>query len=132
MTVLGSTIANSTIGICEKGHLIASEKIKVLQEQILDKEKAQTMAEFFSLLGDPNRLRILSLLAKQQLCVCDLAAALNMSQSAVSHQLRTLKAIRVVGYEKKGRNVYYRLLDRHVIDLYYSVVEHLEETTNHD
>jgi DNA-binding transcriptional ArsR family regulator len=86
------------------------------------------MAEFFSLLGDTNRLRILSLLAKQELCVCDLAAALDMSESAVSHQLRTLRAMRLVSYQKIGRKVFYQLLDHHVLDLYRSVAEHLNES----
>lgn len=86
------------------------------------------MAEFFSLLGDPNRLRILSVLAKQELCVCDLAATLDMTESAVSHQLRTLKAMRLVSYQKRGRKVFYRLLDHHVLELYSSVAEHLDET----
>lgn len=85
------------------------------------------MAEFFALLGDPNRLRILSILAKQELCVCDIAAILEMSESAVSHQLRTLRAIRLVRYQKHGRKVFYRLLDRHVLELYRSVAEHLDE-----
>lgn len=85
------------------------------------------MAEFFSLLGDANRLRILSLLAIKELCVCDLAAALDMSESAVSHQLRALRALRLVRYRKRGRNVFYRLEDHHVLDLYQSVAEHLDE-----
>ena len=82
------------------------------------------MAEFFRLLGDANRLRILSLLAKQDLCVCDLATLLEISESAVSHQLRTLRSLRLVSYTKRGRKVYYRLLDNHVIELYQSVAEH--------
>ncbi len=89
--------------------------------------KAQRMAEFFRLLGDPNRLRILSLLAKEDLCVCDLATLLDMSESAVSHQLRTLRSLRLVSYQKRGRKVFYSLLDRHVLELYQSVAEHLDE-----
>ena len=85
------------------------------------------MADFFRLLGDANRLRILSLLAKQDLCVCDLATLLEMSESAVSHQLRTLRSLRLVSYNKRGRKVYYRLLDHHVLKLYQSVAEHLDE-----
>jgi DNA-binding transcriptional ArsR family regulator len=85
------------------------------------------MAEFFSLLGDPNRLRILSVLAEGELCVCDLANTLQMTESAVSHQLRTLKAIRLVSYQKRGRRVDYSLKDHHVLDLYKSVAEHLDE-----
>jgi DNA-binding transcriptional ArsR family regulator len=85
------------------------------------------MAEFFSLLGDANRLRLLSVLANRELCVCDLAAALSMSESAVSHQLRALRAMRLVSYRKQGRQVFYSLLDRHVLELYNAVAEHLDE-----
>jgi DNA-binding transcriptional ArsR family regulator len=113
---------------CKQTHQLETEKLDRVQTQVLNVEKAQRMAEFFSLLGDTNRLRILSILAKQELCVCDLAMVLNMSESAVSHQLRTLRALRLVGYHKVGRKVYYRLLDHHVFDLYNSVAEHLDET----
>ncbi|MFH7023893.1 MAG: ArsR/SmtB family transcription factor [Heteroscytonema crispum UTEX LB 1556] len=85
------------------------------------------MAEFFSFLGDANRLRILSLLANKELCVGDLAAVLDMSESAVSHQLRNLRAMRLVSYRKQGRNVFYRLHDSHVLHLYQAVAEHLDE-----
>lgn len=112
---------------CE-AHPIAPEKITLSSyPDLLDLEKAQRMAEFFSLLGDPNRLRIVSVLAHQELCVCDLAQTLKMTESAVSHQLRTLKAIRLVGYQKRGRRVYYHLKDHHVFNLYQSVSEHLDE-----
>ncbi|KAB8317786.1 helix-turn-helix transcriptional regulator [Tolypothrix campylonemoides VB511288] len=103
------------------------DNIQPLSHEILSSEKAQRMAEFFSFLGDANRLRILSLLAQQELCVSDLAAALNMSESAVSHQLRNLRAMRLVSYRKQGRNVFYRLHDSHVLHLYQAVAEHLDE-----
>jgi ArsR family transcriptional regulator, lead/cadmium/zinc/bismuth-responsive transcriptional repressor len=122
----------STAPVCNKPHPVELKTIAHLQNSILDTEKAQRMAEFFSLLGDANRLRILSLLAQQELCVCDLAAILKMSESAVSHQLRTLRAIRIVGYHKVGRKVYYHLSDHHIIDLYRSVVEHLDEAANEE
>jgi DNA-binding transcriptional ArsR family regulator len=115
------------IPICQQKHHPETQKLDRIQKQSLSIEKAQRMAEFFSLLGDANRLRILSILAKQELCVCDLAMAMDMSESAVSHQLRTLRALRLVGYQKQGRKVYYRLLDHHVFDLYNSVAEHLDE-----
>lgn len=113
---------------CE-AHPIDPQKITLSSTypDLLDLEKAQRMAEFFSLLGDPNRLRIVSVLAHQELCVCDLAQTLKMTESAVSHQLRTLKAIRLVGYQKRGRRVYYHLKDHHVFNLYQSVSEHLDE-----
>ncbi len=118
---------SSNAPICQPPHPVEIDTLQPLQDEILDNEKAQRMAEFFSMLGDSNRLRIISILAKQELCVCDIAATLDMSESAVSHQLRTLRAIRLVRYQKRGRKVFYHLLDRHVLDLYTSVAEHLDE-----
>ncbi|MBW4610857.1 MAG: metalloregulator ArsR/SmtB family transcription factor [Hassallia sp. WJT32-NPBG1] len=106
---------------------IDNNNVQPLQEWLLSSDKAQRMAEFFSFLGDANRLRILSVLAKEELCVSDLAALLEMSESAVSHQLRNLRAMRLVGYRKQGRNVFYRLHDSHVFHLYQAVAEHLDE-----
>ncbi|NEQ28078.1 MAG: helix-turn-helix transcriptional regulator, partial [Microcoleus sp. SIO2G3] len=90
-------------------------------------QKAQQMAEFFGVLSDPNRLRLISALASRELCVCDLAAAIKLSESAVSHQLRVLRSARLVKYRKVGRNVYYSLADTHIINLYQEVTEHLKE-----
>lgn len=113
---------------CQPPHPVEIDAVQKLQNQILTIDKAQQMAEFFSLLGDTNRLRIVSVLALEELCVCDLAAALEMSESAVSHQLRALRSMRLVSYRKRGRKVFYRLLDNHVLELYRSVAEHLEES----
>ncbi|MCG6133286.1 MAG: metalloregulator ArsR/SmtB family transcription factor [Nostoc sp. LLA-1] len=104
-----------------------SDIVQHLVDEVLSSEKAQRMADFFSFLGDANRLRILSFLAKKELCVGDLAALLNMSESAVSHQLRNLRAMRLVGYRKQGRNVFYHLHDNHIFHLYQAVAEHLDE-----
>ncbi|MEG3840980.1 metalloregulator ArsR/SmtB family transcription factor [Microcoleus sp. herbarium14] len=112
---------------CDRAHLVDCSRVGDIQTQVLNIAKAQRMAEFFSLLGDANRLRLVSVLANQELCVCDLAAALNMSESAVSHQLRALRALRLVSYRKVGRQVFYSLLDRHVLELYRAVAEHLDE-----
>ncbi|MBD1841216.1 helix-turn-helix transcriptional regulator [Coleofasciculus sp. FACHB-64] len=112
---------------CNPPHPVDIDNVHQLQSQILSTEKSQRMAEFFSLLGDANRLRILSVLALKELCVCDLAGALAMSESAVSHQLRALRALRLVSYRKRGRKVFYSLQDNHVLDLYRSVAEHLDE-----
>lgn len=112
---------------CDRPHVADSFRVREIQTQVLSTQKAQRMAEFFSLLGDANRLRLLSVLADRELCVCDLAAALNMSESAVSHQLRALRAMRLVSYRKQGRQVFYSLLDRHVLELYKAVAEHLDE-----
>ncbi|MBP5976733.1 helix-turn-helix transcriptional regulator [Brasilonema sp. CT11] len=106
---------------------VESDNVQPVSHELLNSEKAQRMAEFFGFLGDANRLRILSLLAQEELCVSDLAAVLNMSESAVSHQLRNLRAMRLVSYRKQGRNVFYRLHDSHVLHLYQAVAEHLDE-----
>ncbi|MBD2459871.1 helix-turn-helix transcriptional regulator [Oscillatoria sp. FACHB-1407] len=112
---------------CDVPHLDHSVHADLLQQEPLTSEKAQRMAEFLGFLADPNRLRILSILAKQELCVGDLAATLGMNESAVSHQLRTLRAIRLVSSRKQGRHVFYRLQDHHVLSFYQAVVEHLDE-----
>ena len=96
-------------------------------EGILSVEKAQRMAEFFGVLGDPNRWRILSALALKELRVGELAEAVDMSESAVSHQLRVLRTMRLVSYRKQGRSVYYCLKDDHIFNLYQEASEHLDE-----
>jgi DNA-binding transcriptional ArsR family regulator len=104
-------------------HLAA---VRQTQPALLPISKAQRMAEFMGTLADPNRLRLLSALASCELCVCDLASILKMSESAVSHQLRVLKAARLVSYRKAGRNVYYKLADHHISNLYQEVAAHLD------
>lgn len=107
--------------------LVNLATVRQVQPEILPVSEAQQMAEFFSTLADPTRLRVISALAQQELCVCDLAAGLKMGDSAVSHQLRVLRSQRLVKYRKEGRNVYYSLADNHVINLYREVSEHLQE-----
>ncbi len=113
---------------CTVQHPVDLSQVRQLHQDLISVEKSQRMAEFFALLGDANRLRILSALASQELCVCDLAAVVKMSESAVSHQLRSLRAMRLVGYRKQGRNVFYSLKDNHVFNLYREVAEHLDES----
>lgn len=112
---------------CLEHHPVDLVQVRQLHHELLSQDKAQRMAEFFSLLGDANRLRIVSALAVQELCVCDLAAIVKMSESAVSHQLRALRSLRLVSYRKQGRKVFYYLKDSHVLNLYREVAEHLDE-----
>ncbi|WP_071516677.1 metalloregulator ArsR/SmtB family transcription factor [Geitlerinema sp. PCC 9228] len=112
---------------CSEIHDTDPEQMRRVAANTLNIEKSQRMAEFFGILADANRLRILSALAVQEMCVCDLARAVHMSESAVSHQLRALRSLRVVGYRKEGRKVFYRLKDNHVLNLYKEVAEHLDE-----
>lgn len=120
-------IASTDAPICESS-LVHLDSVRQVQSRVLETEQAQRMAEFFSALSDPHRLKLLSALAQQALCVCDLAAAVKMGESAVSHQLRVLRAQRLVKYRRQGRNVYYSLADDHIITLYREVAEHLDET----
>ena len=107
--------------------LVHLDNVRQVQPEVIETEQAQQMAAFFSALSDPHRLKLLSALAKQELCVCDLAAAVKMGESAVSHQLRVLRSQRLVKYRRKGRNVYYSMADEHVITIYQAVAEHLAE-----
>lgn len=119
-------IQGSDVPNCE-ARVVNLNNVRQVQPEILLIPEAQRMAEFFGVLADPNRLRLLSALANQELCVCDLAAGLKMGESAVSHQLRILRAMRLVKYRKEGRNVYYSLADSHVMNLYREVAAHLRE-----
>lgn len=85
------------------------------------------LAELFQALADETRTRILYLLAADELCVCDLAAILDLSLPAVSHHLRLLKAMRLVNARREGRNVYYSLADDHVLRLIQVAQEHYAE-----
>lgn len=85
------------------------------------------LAETFKVLGDPTRVRIAWALAHAELCVCDLAALVGASQSAVSHSLRALRQLRLVTYRKAGKIAYYRLDDRHIADLLADGFRHVEQ-----
>jgi DNA-binding transcriptional ArsR family regulator len=100
-------------------------RVQVALSRLLEDATAVRLAETFKALSDPNRVRIVSLLAEAELCVFDLAAALDMSQSAVSHQLRTLRDLHLVRWRRKGRQVFYTLDDDHVADLFQRGLEHV-------
>lgn len=102
-------------------HPDAVEKVKI---EMCPKQTLSDMAQTFSLLGDPVRIGILHALSFQELCVCDLSEILGMSHSAVSHQLRLLRAAKMVRFEKKGRNAIYRLDDNHAKALIKTALEH--------
>ena len=90
------------------------------------------LADLFAALGDPTRLRIVAALAQHELCVCDLAATIGISESAVSHQLRGLRALGLVRTRREGRLVYYTLDDAHVVTLYYQALDHVGHHTEED
>ena len=88
------------------------------------------LADLFKVFGDPTRIRILSVLSKQELCVQDIADALSMTQSAISHQLRILKDANLVGNRREGKTVYYYLSDDHVRAIVAQGFEHLIEESD--
>lgn len=104
---------------------IHEDRVQKALPYLLGDASALRLAETFKALSDPTRLRIVSLLADAELCVCDLAAALGMSQSAVSHQLRTLRDLRLVRWRREGRQIFYTLDDEHVADLFRRGLDHV-------
>lgn len=85
------------------------------------------LAEIFKVLAEPNRVRILHAIAEEELCVCDIAAVVNATQSAISHQLRILRTARLVKSRKDGKMIYYSLDDDHVRNLFKEGIRHLQE-----
>jgi DNA-binding transcriptional ArsR family regulator len=110
--------------------LIDPEKVNRVRELLPDQGEVIELADVFSLLADPGRLRLLvALLEAGELCVCDLAATTEMTESAVSHALRLLRAHRVVSVSRRGRMAYYRLDDAHVRMLLDLGLTHAGHTT---
>ncbi|MEI7826720.1 MAG: metalloregulator ArsR/SmtB family transcription factor [Euryarchaeota archaeon] len=106
---------------------INKEAVDVARSQMLDRQLIIHTTEIFKVLGDPTRIRLLYALAQQELCVCDLSAVLEMTQSAISHQLRVLRSARLVRYRKVGKVVYYALADAHIVQLIQVGVDHARE-----
>ena len=90
-------------------------------------EAVTTLAETFKILGDPTRIKIAFALSKEELCVCDIANLLGVSQSAVSHSLRTLRQMKLVRFRKEGKIAYYTLDDDHIANLLDEGFRHVEE-----
>lgn len=101
--------------------------VSAVQEAIASETDVLRLAETFKLLADATRLRIVLALRVQELCVCDLSILLGMSQSAISHQLRYLRAARLVRFRKEGKNVFYALDDDHVDGLLNLALDHVHE-----
>lgn len=88
---------------------------------------AARLAETFKVLGDVTRVRIIDALSQSELCVCDIASRLDLSESAVSHQLRLLRTLRLVRPRRAGRQIFYSLDDRHIISLFHQARRHVQE-----
>jgi DNA-binding transcriptional ArsR family regulator len=90
-------------------------------------ETVQALASTFQALADPTRVRMLDALAAAELCVCDLSQAVGISESAVSHQLRLLRSMRLVRYRRAGRHIFYAINDHHIVELLRQALTHVEE-----
>lgn len=107
---------------------LREEEIKDLQDQIPDEIILDNMSELFKVFADRTRVKILFLLMeKGEMCVADIAAGMNMEQSAISHQLRTLKQTRLVRYRRQGKEVIYSVCDDHVKTIFNMALEHVGE-----
>lgn len=109
---------------CNLIHTDAVEKVRRLMP---DEEPIYEVADLFKVFGDSTRARIICALSISELCVCDLSTLLDMSQSAVSHQLRTLKQARIVKNRRNGKTVYYSLDDEHIKELFSVAFDHVME-----
>ena len=105
--------------------IVDPEAVRLVKEHPLNDDLTEQVAEIFKALADPTRVRILHALSHAELCVGDLAAVLGMTESAVSHQLRLLRSLRVVRARREGKQVFYALDDEHVTRLFQLSLEHL-------
>jgi ArsR family transcriptional regulator len=111
---------------CDVFHLHPG-KVSVLKRRLMGESSVTALAETFKLLGDVTRVRILDALTRSELCVCDIARLLGLSESAVSHQLRLLRGVRLVRPRREGRMVFYTLDDQHIVGLFEQGLEHVKE-----
>jgi ArsR family transcriptional regulator len=110
-----------------KCNVVHNDTVTKVKEKMQDDDILYGAAELFKVFGDLTRTKIIAGLFQSELCVCDIASLLNMTKSAVSHQLRILRQTKIVKSRKQGKEVYYSLDDEHVAQIYKTAVEHLAE-----
>lgn len=113
--------------MCEE-HCEHPETVCHAKAELLAENTVQQLAETFKILGDATRIKILCVLARREMCVCDIAETLSMGQSAISHQLRVLRGARLVKFRRDGKEAWYSLDDDHVVDLMRQGLEHISHT----
>src|SRR5262245_29019667 len=112
---------------CETPHGVDSSALAQVKSRLLNAGSVNAVAEVFKLLGDPTRVRLVDALTHGERCVCDLATLVGLSESAVSHQLRLLRAAHLVRVRRAGRLAFYSLDDHHVVGLVHDTRKHVEE-----
>jgi DNA-binding transcriptional ArsR family regulator len=111
-----------------KTHFVHEDAVQTVHDSTPDHETLQGVADFFRMLGDPTRMKIVHALFVSEMCVCDLSEILQVSQSAVSHQLKTLRQAGLVTYRREGKVVFYSLKDEHVKRIIDLGLKHITET----
>jgi ArsR family transcriptional regulator, lead/cadmium/zinc/bismuth-responsive transcriptional repressor len=112
---------------CDERHVAEAGALEQIQARLLASRTVGAVADVFKLLGDPTRVRLVDALTHGERCVCDLATLVGLTESAVSHQLRLLRAARLVRVRRAGRLAYYSLDDHHVVGLLHDTRKHVEE-----
>jgi DNA-binding transcriptional ArsR family regulator len=112
---------------CSYIHLDAAAG-STLKKTLIADQSVASLAETFKVLGDTTRVRILDAISRSELCVCDIASLLGLSESAVSHQLRLLRNMRLVRLRRAGRMIFYTLDDQHIVRLFEQGLEHVQES----
>ena len=113
-------------GICEFMH-VHEDIIDQVKQVMPQEQELVELSEFFKVFGDSTRIKILSVLSQSEMCVCDIATLLQMGQSAISHQLRILKQMRLVKFRREGKTVFYSLSDDHIQTILAQGMEHIDE-----
>lgn len=112
--------------VCEYLH-VHEDIVKEALEELPSDDELNSMVDFYKVLGDKTRIKILFCLLKHEMCVCDIAKATNMSQSNISHQLRILKNLKIVKYRKEKKSVFYSLDDDHIHSILDQGLVHIHE-----
>lgn len=112
---------------CCHEHVVHEEILEKVQKKLPKEDVLYDLAELFKVFGDSTRIRILYVLFEAEVCVCDLAQSLQMTQSAISHQLRILKGAKLVKSRREGKSIFYSLADEHVRTILAMGQEHIEE-----
>ncbi len=108
-------------------NVIHGEVVSEVKGKLPEDETLYDLAELFKVFGDSTRIKILCALFEAEMCVCDLSALLNISQSAISHQLRVLKSARLVKFRRAGKVIYYSLDDEHIKHIFDEGLKHITE-----
>ena len=109
------------------GNIIHEDIVVRVKDKLPAEETLYDLAELFKVFGDTTRIKIICALFESEMCVCDLSCLLNMTQSAISHQLRVLKSARLVKFRRNGKVVYYSLDDEHIKHIYDAGLNHISE-----